>query len=146
MVWISNRSRQLFEQSLGFYQVVDRPTYSGLVWLKENTLEGEIVGVSYWDPFSLGWWVEGFSERPAIYATDLRWLAFDQERFYAQNANRLFSGELSDSEARDLIYQLHIQWLLVDKEYEWGNLDPLISQQVVLPRYENDRLRILEVR
>ena len=146
MIWVTNSSRHTFEQSLGFYQVVDQPTYSGLVWAKENIPPGEIIGVSNWNPYLLGWWVEGFTEHPAIYATDLRWLAFNQERYFAQKANRLFDSEISVAGAEDMLRQLQIRWLFVDKEYLWKNLKPLISEQVITSRFENERVMIFQVR
>ena len=146
MIWVADSSRLTFEQSLGFYQVVDQPTYSGLVWAKENIPPGEIIGVSNWKPNLLGWWIEGFSGHPAIYATDLRWLVFARERYYAQKANRLFSNELPVEESQNMLKELKIKWLFVDKEYQWKNLQPLISEKVIVPRLDNERVLILQIK
>ena len=104
-----------FSNAINYYRVVDNETYEGLNWLSTNTNASDVVMASAWKPYNIGWWIEGFTEHPTIYATDLRWLVFRKERVYASIANHFFDKTTSVSEMNSIINDNHIKWIFLDK-------------------------------
>ena len=114
--------RQEYEQASSYYRVVDQQLLDGLNWLRDNTHPGERVATSRTRPDLVGWWVEGLARRPALYAADLRWLAFRSERGYTQIANQIFDPAAPPERIGELIYANQVRWILLDKTAGETNL------------------------
>ncbi len=137
--------QQQYVQASAYYRVVDNQILSGLDWLRANSAPGDRIAASRSQPDLLGWWVEGLAQRPAIYATDLRWLTFSQEKSYAMIANEIFNSATSPERAGTLIYANRIRYILIDRELQLSALTSLIDRGVLSPVFENQRVMILKV-
>ena len=94
----------------------------------------------------VGWWVEGYAERPTYSAHDERFLAFPDERDQAEIANRIFSGSLSSEEVSNELLRIDAQYLVVDKRgphSSWLETEYARSLAVV---HDDSNLVVLEVR
>jgi hypothetical protein len=135
-----------FSQAIKFYEVADNGVLPGLTWLSENTQRQDRVAVSPSPPPGLlGWWVEGLARRPAYYAANLRWLAFEGERQDASIANRIFDPATPSNQVKDLLSANQIRWVWIDKSAGPLHLYPLIQQGLLQPAYEDKRVLILHV-
>lgn len=131
-----------FIEKISHYQVVSDDALAALQWLTMNTEPQDVVAVSPWKPFSLGWWVEGYSKRPCIYAMDVRYLTFSGERMKADIANKLFKKNSSPGEIARLIQENGIKYILIDKTEKLSIPDHFVEKFQVL--YENPRVLILK--
>jgi hypothetical protein len=126
--------------------VADNSVLPGLAWLGENTKRDERVAVSPSPPPGLiGWWVEGLARRPAFYAANLRWLAFEGERQNASIANRIFDPVTPSNQVADLLVSNQVSWVWIDKAGGPLHLYPLIQQGQLQPVFEDKRILILRV-
>jgi len=138
-------SRNWFIRASEYYRVVDNGTYDGLTWLRDHSQPGDIVAASQWDPFSIGWWIQGYSERPCLYVSDMRWLFFQQEREYAAIANTLFSETTTPGQFIDIIQSQDIRWILVNNQHQPGSILSADHSGAISPVYSNSILTIYKV-
>jgi len=69
----------------------------------------------------LGWWVEGLAGHPTIFASDLRWLRYADERERASVAGRLFYGAPFPSDhTATMATESDVTYILVPAEAPWG--------------------------
>ena len=137
--------KKWFAQSTSFYQVVDNETLEGLYWIKNNTSPNDVIAASPWEPHLVGWWIEGVSKRPCIYASDIQWLSFSAEKENAIVANKLFQKNIKIADTLELIQENKIKYLFIDKK----NIIPtsqIISSEYFMPVFENSRVLILQFR
>ena len=92
----------------------------------------------------IGWWVEGYAERPTYSAHDEAFLAFAEERSQAETANRIFSGGLSyEAISRELL-EVDAQFLVVDRRGPHSSwLDSEYAQSLAVVHDESN-LVVLE--
>ena len=92
----------------------------------------------------IGWWVEGYAERPTYSAHDEKFLAFPDERSQAETADRLFSGILSyEAMSRELL-ELGAQFLVVDRRGPHSSwLDSEYAQSLAVV-HDDSNLVVLE--
>jgi hypothetical protein len=139
-------TRKWFSNALDYYQIVDNRAYEGLQWIKDNTTTDEIVFASAWKPFNIGWWIEGYTQRPTIYATDLRWLVFREERTYATLANHFFDEKTSPADMTAILHNHRARLIFLDKEVvaqaEINKISRLTGTQKA---FENGRVIIFQV-
>jgi len=134
-----------FIQASEHYRVVDNGTYDGLTWLRDHSQPGDIVAASQWDPTLIGWWIEGYSERPCLYVSDMRWLFFQQEREYAAIANTLFSETTTSEQFIEIIQSQDIRWILVNNQYQTRPILSADHSGIISPVYSNSKLTIYKV-
>lgn len=105
-----------YDSSIGWYRTVDRSELRGLDVMMENASEGDLsIASAGSNGQPLGWWVEGYAGISTFTGVDTRWLTFPEEREQAEIANAIFSGELSDQEARSQIAEIGADFLVVDR-------------------------------
>ncbi len=77
-------------------------TLDAFDWVAQNTSPSAILAVDrfvateyndHWKGMATGWWLEGWTNRKALYEADLILLPFLSKWQDARNANRIFSGE-----------------------------------------------------
>ncbi len=83
-----------FPGQVAYYHVLTPNRYLAIEWLVEHPAShadslvvADIAGVP------LGWWVEGLARQEVLYASDLRWLLFHEERTRAMEANAFLYGD-----------------------------------------------------
>ncbi len=106
----------VYSDATNWYRVVDHQELEGLDILNQVSDPDSLVVASrghHGNP--IGWWVEGYGERPTYSGLDTRFLAFPDEREQAEIANGFFSGEMSDSEARGQLQAIGADFLVVDR-------------------------------
>lgn len=136
---------QRYGQATTYYQVASNDVIPGIEWLQVNSTPGSRVAVSKTHPDMMGWWVEGLAKRPALAATNLRWLSFQDERGYATIANLIFNPDTPTKRVIELLLSNHVQWLFIDKQNDPDRFQELISRGVVASAYEDQRVLILQV-
>lgn len=79
-----------FPTEVAQYQVLSRGSFAAFEWLagQDDRLGGRIL-VADVKGAPVGWWAEGLMHRETLFASDLRWLRFPDERDRATLANRL---------------------------------------------------------
>ena len=65
--------------------------YDAIRWIRDETPDDAVIGVSTVDDAPLGWWVEGLGERKVLYASPLQWLVYPDELRRATVANEVYS-------------------------------------------------------
>ncbi len=137
-----------FVNAQNYYRVVDSDTYEGLKWIKTTAPANDTVLASAWQPFNIGWWIEGYTEHPTIYATDLRWLVFRKERLYASLANHFFNKTSSLAEMKTIINENHVSLIFMDKTIP-GQAEEegkLLKLPHIQKAFENSRIVIFQIR
>lgn len=140
-----SQSQAEFVQATHFYSVADDQVLPGIGWLAGNSKAGERVAVSQVHLNHLDWWIAGLAHRPALAATDPRWLSFKDERVYATVAEEIFDPHTTPERIRELLVDNHIQWVFIDKVNEANNLSPLIQQGELVSGYEDQSVLVLRV-
>lgn len=96
---------RLFDDQRRYYGIVTPGIYDAIRWIRDETPDDAVIGVSTVDDAPLGWWVEGLGERTTIYASPLQWLVYPDEIRRATTANEVFAPpfptEASMAAARD---------------------------------------------
>ena len=128
-----------FQSQVGFYSTLTPGIVSGLEMLDrvaphEATLA---VGPAPRNGWPFGWWVEGLLNRPTVYASNLRWLNFPDERRRASLANEMFSARVGIDGAIVLAKTNGISYIVVASEWPgyrvWlSNGRPLATSMVLV--------------
>lgn len=108
----------VYDAATDWYRVVDRPEIASLDRLSSDSQPGDLVLAAtghHGNP--LGWWVQGYADRPAFTAMSPDFLAFPDEREQAELANRFFSGDMDEQESIDLIEEHGVRYIVVDKRH-----------------------------
>ncbi len=105
-----------YATAVDWYRAVDRAELSALDELRSAFGPQDlVVAAKGHRGMPVGWWVEGYGERPTYSGHDVRFLAFADEREQAEVANSIFGGELSDAETIALLRQIGADYLVVDR-------------------------------
>jgi hypothetical protein len=130
-----------------WYRLVDTSELAALETLEGVSNPADLVVASIGHRgMPVGWWVEGYAERPTYSAHDERFLAFPDERDQAEIANRIFGGILSTEEVSNELVRIDAQYLVVDKrgpQSAWLQSEYARSLAVV---HDDSNLVVLEVR
>jgi len=134
-----------YSSATDWYRVIDLQELSALDRLREVSRAGDIVVAAkghHGNP--VGWWVEGYAERPTLTGLDSAFLAFPDERSQAETANRIFSGGLSyEAISRELL-EVDAQFLVVDRRGPHSSwLDSEYAQSLAVVHDESN-LVVLE--
>lgn len=98
-----------------WYRVVDEDELVALEALREVSDPTDyVVAATGHNGNPVGWWVEGYARRPTYTAIESGFLAFPDERHQAEIATRLFNGQLSDGQSRELLAQIGARYIVVD--------------------------------
>ena len=128
-----------------WYRLVDHSELAALETLEKVSKPGDVVVASIGHRgMPIGWWVEGYAERPTYSAHDETFLAFPDERRQAETANRIFSGGLSyEAMSRELL-EVDAQFLVVDRRGPHSSwLDSEYAQSLAVVHDESN-LVVLE--
>lgn len=107
---------QSFVEATVWYRVVDVESLESLAALQTASEPGDLVIASRGhngNPF--GWWVEGYAQRPAYSAMDVRYAAFPEERRQATLSNLVLSEHLNEKETGALLEEIGARFVVVDK-------------------------------
>lgn len=118
-----------FPTQIRYYTVLTPSMAAVMDWIRAQTPAGTVVAVSATQQdFPLGWWVEGYAERPAVYDADSTLLIYNDERRRVSQAETLFRSGTGVARARQIARSLGAVYLLVDKRWagyaEWARSDP----------------------
>lgn len=112
-----------FPSQVERYRVASADTVAAVEWVRDATPAGAVVAVPDVGGAPLGWWVEGLGRRPTVFASDLRWLVFRDERSRAAVAGRLFYGSSFASPATaDGARAAGVDFILLPDRAPWANL------------------------
>lgn len=112
-----------FPAQVDRYRVVSEDTVTALGWLRDATRADAVVAVPDLGGAPLGWWVEGLARRRTVFASDLRWLVFRDERRRAAAAGRLFYGAAFASPATAARARAGgVDFILLPDRVPWANL------------------------
>jgi hypothetical protein len=139
------QGQQVFYQASTYYRVIGNDLLPGLDWLRSHTAPTDHIAVSRTQPDLLGWWIEGYARRPALYAANLRWLSFSQERKNATLANQIFDSQSTPEQIVSIIKQEQIHYLFIDQKYSKGALRALVERGVLAAVYTDQRVVIFKV-
>ena len=105
-----------YEGTADWYRLVDRPELSALDKLQSASGRQDLVlAARGHNGMPVGWWIEGYGERPTYSGHDVRFLAFPDEREQAEIANDIFGGVLSDAETIAMLREVGADYLVVDR-------------------------------
>lgn len=105
-----------FIEASSWYRIVDAQSLEALDTLNADSDPGDVVVASRGHNGNpVGWWVEGYAQRPTYSAMDIRYVAFPEERRQAVVANSLFSGELTDQEMTSLLAEIDARFVVLDR-------------------------------
>jgi hypothetical protein len=124
----------LYATATDWYRVVDEPEVAALDRLAADSERGDLVLAAtghHGNP--IGWWVQGYAERPAYTAMNPAFLAFPDEREQAEIANKFFSGELSEEESLEVLEEIGARYVVVDKRHsDWWWLESDLARSFVV--------------
>ena len=140
------QGQNTYVQSMSYYQVAGNDVLPGLTWLRNHTSSSDRVAVSSNQPGMLGWWVEGYAQRPAYYAADLRWLSFRQERENARIANLIFNPQTSPLRLSGVLSEQQSRYIFIDRKFAEEEYKNLLRQGFLVQVYADKRIAILKVR
>ncbi len=136
-----------FREQVAFYSTLTPGIISGLGQLdRVAPPEARLaVGPAPRNGWPFGWWVEGLLDRPTVYASNLRWLNFPDERRRASLANEMFSTDTGVGGAISLAKANGVNYIVVATEwpgYEaWlSNGGPFDGSRVIV---SNDSILII---
>ena len=129
-------------ESFDWYRVLDDDVVEALDWMEQNVEPGSVtVASSTPQGYQYGWWIEGYSRRPAYSATDPRWLIFKEEKQQTAIANALLASA-SGAEAASIAEQHRIGYIFLDKRVV---KDPSRLEGISLTTaFENQTVQVLE--
>ena len=129
-----------------FYQIADQSLVNAAEAITAEGLPGAVAVRQDRRGWPIGWWFEALLDRPVIVGSDPQWLAFPEELQHASLADRLFVGELSAAQLRQLAAASGIRYLVMPK-WDWigwerWTSDPEFPIAVV---YDDDEYLALRV-
>ena len=103
-----------YDAATDWYRVVDHQEIAALDQLADASSPGDLVVASVGQHgFQMGWWVQGYAERPAYPGGSINFLASPQERDQGAKANRVFQAH--PSEVASLLDQMGARFVVVDR-------------------------------
>jgi hypothetical protein len=136
-----------YRQSTDFYRVVDESEIEALEFLAKTANEGDtVVATRGRSTIPIGWWVEGAAKLPTISGHDPSFLTFPSEIEEAEEANALFEGELSRSDAVAYLESVDARYLVVDRRGPDGGWMFRANRPSFDVIYDSPTLVIFEVR
>ena len=103
-----------YDAATDWYRVVDHEEIAALDHLVEASRPGDLVVASAGHHKNqVGWWVQGYAERPTYPAGNVDFLASPQERDQGARANQVFQVE--PSAAAGLLDQMGARFIVVDR-------------------------------
>ncbi|MDP8957692.1 MAG: hypothetical protein M3N51_00475, partial [Actinomycetota bacterium] len=135
-----------FSDATDWYRVVDEEDLKALRDLRQFSQPGDVVVASRGrNGNQVGWWVQGYVRRPTYSAVDARFLTFPEEQAQAKLAERLFSGELGESQTMSLLEEIEARFIVVDRRGPDGDWLPHSKELDLRKVYDSQSLVILEV-
>jgi hypothetical protein len=102
--------------SVQWYRLVNVAELESLDRLRAISTPDDLVMASRGrHSMPVGWWTQGYAERPSYSGHDPAYLAFPDERAQAELANEFFSGELSDEAALSVLDMTGADYIAVDR-------------------------------
>jgi hypothetical protein len=90
VMWVAAAGIAAFPDQVHYYHVLTQGAFSAIDYVAEHPLApGTKVLVADSRGVPIGWWVEGITKEESLFASDLRWLRFPDERARASTANTL---------------------------------------------------------
>ena len=103
-----------YDAATDWYRVVDHEEIAALDRLVEASRPGDLVVASAGHHENqVGWWVQGYAERPTYPGGNVDFLASPQEREQGAEANRAF--QVDSSAAAELFDQMGARFIVVDR-------------------------------
>lgn len=138
-----------FRDQRDFYGILTPDTFAALEWLRSETPPDTVVGVSTVDDAPVGWWVEGFAERPTYYASRLQWLAYPDEIRRATVANEVFELPFPTTGSLARAREAGLDLLVVplaSNRVDRDDLDRFLADHPEVVVFRNDDALILDPR
>lgn len=102
-----------YDAATDWYRVVDHEEIAALDHLMDVSRPGDLVVASAGHHGNqIGWWVQGYAERPTYPAGNVDFLASPQERAQGAEANLVFEGD--PSKVAGLLDQMGARFVVVD--------------------------------
>ena len=99
-----------------WYRVVDHAEIAALDHLADvSESEDVVIAATGHHGNPVGWWVEGYAERPTFTAVDVNFLAFPEERAQSEFAIAFFNEDLSLEESLAWLADNDARFVVVDK-------------------------------
>jgi len=103
-----------YDAATDYYRVVDHQEIAALEELAEVSRPGDLVVASVGaHGFQMGWWVQGYAERPTYPGGSINFLASPQERAQGAAANLVFEGD--PSKVAGQLAQMGVRFVVVDR-------------------------------
>ncbi len=103
-----------YDVATDWYRVVDHGEIAALEHMMEVSRPGDLVVASAGHHENqVGWWVQGYAERPSYPGGNVDFLASPQERDQGAQANRVFQTD--PSTAAGLLDQMGARFVVVDR-------------------------------
>lgn len=147
LAWQTTSGLRLFPSQRDYYGIVTPGVYAAMDWLRD-TPDGTRLGVTTVDDAPLGWWVEGYVQRPTLYATPLRWLSYGDELDRARAANEVFSPSFPDEHTLARAWEADLDFLLIavdSNRYEEARMETFVADRPCAVAYRNADAVILDV-
>jgi len=113
---------RFFTGQVTYYTVLQPGIVSGLDWLREHTPAQTTVAVTATpDGYPLGWWVEGYAERPSVYMSPPGYLLFADERARAAVAAGIFGAQPRLAGVCAAALQHDVDYLFIDRAWADGH-------------------------
>jgi hypothetical protein len=135
-----------FVNQVHFYTGLRPGVISGMDWLRSNTSANEVIAVSATERgYPLGWWIEGYAQRPAVYGGDLAYLLYRSERSRDVVATDILSTEPRLTATCATAHQHGIRYLFVENAWavNKGFFDDVVIPQGAAVIVDNDALFLL---
>jgi hypothetical protein len=102
-----------YDAATDYYRVVDDAEIAALDQLAEISRPGDLVVASVGQHgVQVGWWVQGYAERPTYPGGSITFLASPQERAQGATANTVFEA---GSDSASLLDQIGARFVVVDR-------------------------------
>jgi hypothetical protein len=105
-----------YDAATDWYRVVDHQEIAALDELVAASSPGDLVVASAGHHENhVGWWVQGYAERPTYPAGNIDFLASQQERAQGAAANLVFEEPVDTSRVTALLEQIGARFVVVDR-------------------------------
>ena len=114
--WLLTAGISHYSASSDWYRVLDRNDLEMLGRLRQVSDVGDIVVASRGSNGNpVGWWVEGYGQRPTYSAIDTRYVTFSEEKRQGVLANAIFGGRMSVTRTTSLLKSIGARFVVVDR-------------------------------
>jgi hypothetical protein len=105
---------QDYDAATDYYRVVDNPEVAALDHLMEVSQPGDLVVASAGHHENhMGWWIQGYAERPTLPGGNVAFLASPQERAQGALANRVFQA--APAAVAGVLRQMGARFMVIDR-------------------------------